>query len=70
MSLPITEVVVLTLRPGTSPEEPLKGLSEILHRQPGFQRFYWGKWVEETDKVQLLIGNYPKLLHAKLFRLI
>jgi hypothetical protein len=41
MSSPITEVVVLTLHPGTKPEEPMKGLSSILHRQPGFQQFRW-----------------------------
>lgn len=42
MSLPVTEVVVLTLQSGANPEEPLNGLSKILHRQAGFQRLSLG----------------------------
>ena len=59
MSLPITEVVVLALQSGASPGEASNGLSLILRRQAGFQRFLWGQWKERKDKIQLLIGKSP-----------
>ena len=68
MSLPIAEVMALTLQFRANSEEPLNGLSKILHHQAGFQHFRWGQWKESSDKVQLLIGKNPnKVLRTENF---
>jgi hypothetical protein len=56
MSTPVTEVVVLLVQQDVLLGEHMKGLSQILARQPGFQRFHWGHWEESPHKVQLFIG--------------
>ncbi|RFU27481.1 hypothetical protein B7463_g8869, partial [Scytalidium lignicola] len=66
MTFPITEVVFLNLRSGANTDQSIYRLSEILHRQPGFQNLRWGRWKESTDKIQLLI-DWDDLVSHKAF---
>jgi hypothetical protein len=59
MSRPVTEVVILSLQPGTNFEEPIKALKAILCRQDGFRSMKYGHWEEDKDKVQLMISMSP-----------
>ncbi|KAL3458722.1 hypothetical protein BJX64DRAFT_291875 [Aspergillus heterothallicus] len=74
MSRLINEIVILTLQPGISPEEPINALNTILFRQEGFRCMAWGRWEEESNKAQLLIrtslaytGDWDDLSSLKKF---
>ncbi|KAL2826193.1 hypothetical protein BJY01DRAFT_229863 [Aspergillus pseudoustus] len=56
MSTPVTEVVILTVKPDADVEGPAEGLFNIIARQEGFQRLKWGRWEEDPNKVQLMIN--------------
>lgn len=56
MSTPVTEVVVLTVKPDTDVDGPAEGLFSIIARQEGFRRLKWGRWEEDPNKVQLMIN--------------
>ncbi|CEN60249.1 hypothetical protein ASPCAL02690 [Aspergillus calidoustus] len=56
MSTPVTEVVVLTLKPDVDVDGPAESLFNIIARQEGFRRLKWGRWEEDPTKVQLMIN--------------
>ncbi|KAL3462543.1 hypothetical protein BJX64DRAFT_258900 [Aspergillus heterothallicus] len=56
MSTPVTEVVVLTVKPDVDVDGPAEGLFKIIARQEGFRRLKWGRWEEDPNKVQLMIN--------------
>ncbi|KAL3455571.1 hypothetical protein BJX64DRAFT_272136 [Aspergillus heterothallicus] len=56
MSRPIAEVVTLTLQPGANAEKAIRGLTSILSRREGFQSLKWGRWEQDQNKVNLIIG--------------
>jgi quinol monooxygenase YgiN len=59
MSTPVTEVVVLTVKPEVDVDGPAEGLFSIIARQEGFRRLKWGRWEEDPNKVQLMISTPP-----------
>jgi hypothetical protein len=61
MSRPVTEVVTLSLQPGANAEEAIKGFKTVLSRREGFQLLKWGRWEQDHNKVNLIIGMFPKL---------
>ncbi|KAL4880364.1 hypothetical protein BJY04DRAFT_219359 [Aspergillus karnatakaensis] len=56
MPRPVTEVVTIPVQPDENLEQAIKRLKAILSRQQGFQYLKWGRWVQEMNKVQLIIG--------------
>ncbi|KAL3491290.1 hypothetical protein BJX62DRAFT_205544 [Aspergillus germanicus] len=56
MPTPVTEVVVLTVKPDADVDGPAEGLFSIIARQEGFRRLKWGRWEEDQNKVQLMIN--------------
>jgi hypothetical protein len=61
MSRPVTEVVTLNLQPGANAEEAIKGFNTVLSRREGFQSLRWGRWEQDQNKVNLIIGKFPNL---------
>jgi hypothetical protein len=61
MPRPVTEVVTLTLQPGADAEGAIKGLNSVLSRREGFQSLKWGRWEQDKNKVNLIIGMFPNL---------
>ncbi|KAJ0414566.1 hypothetical protein BJY00DRAFT_318650 [Aspergillus carlsbadensis] len=66
MSRPVTEVVTLPLHPTANAEEPIDGLKTVLSKQEGFRWMKWGRWVQDKDKLQLII-NWDDLSYHKKF---
>lgn len=56
MAQAVTEIVVLILKPDLEIEQPIRDFLRIVSRQPGFQCAFWGRFVENPDNLQLLIG--------------
>lgn len=63
--MPTTELVVLTLKPGSNIGDPeneaavvLKQTADTLHGTPGCQAVHFGSVVEDESKLRLLIGRY------------
>ena len=64
MSQPITEIVTIPLLPDVAIEDQAtqagkewKAAIEQLHGIAGCQRIYFGRYVEDKNKLQLLVGQ-------------
>jgi len=64
MSLPATEIAVMTFKAGATVEDPSSSAAQAfqhmlktISQQEGFQRVFWGRRVENESEVQLLVGK-------------
>jgi hypothetical protein len=59
---PVTEIATLFLKPGTDIEDPANTIAHetfsTISSQPGYQRAYWGRELEDESIVQLFVGTY------------
>ncbi|KAL2846685.1 hypothetical protein BJY01DRAFT_247116 [Aspergillus pseudoustus] len=65
MSRPVTEVVTLPLHPEANAEGAIRALKAVLSKQDGFRSMKWGRWVQDKDKVQLIISWDDLSYHKK-----
>ncbi|KAL3495047.1 hypothetical protein BJX62DRAFT_233699 [Aspergillus germanicus] len=56
MSPPVTEIVTLSLLPEANAEAAIKGFNTVLSRREGFQSLKWGRWEQDQNKLNLIIG--------------
>jgi hypothetical protein len=61
-----TQILTISLPPSTpiedrttSPGKTWQQILELIRLSPGYQRLYWGRHIEDPDKVQLHIGTLP-----------
>jgi hypothetical protein len=60
-----TQMIILSVKADAAIEEPSSKAGEIwdaalhiLEQSPDFRRLYWGRHVEEPEKIQIHIGMY------------
>ncbi|KAL3461235.1 hypothetical protein BJX64DRAFT_166291 [Aspergillus heterothallicus] len=56
MSRPVTEIVTLSLLPGANAEAAIKGFNTVVSSREGFQSLKWGRWEQDQNKFNLIIG--------------
>jgi hypothetical protein len=75
---PVTEVATLSLKAGTdveNPSSPAYAVAQeafsMISSQPGFQRAFWGRELEDESILQLFIGPLvPPFFHCTIFSLL
>ncbi|KAK8063598.1 hypothetical protein PG996_008250 [Apiospora saccharicola] len=75
-NVPITQVFYVNIPPSldlgdisAEPGQIWTKLLDIIASSAGFVRLYWGRWLEEPEKVQLHVGIQPFVLKLTLWDL-